>query len=339
MRNLALFGVVLLTWCVAILHRGVAIPPVIPSASTPARESRWISKHEMGINQLLLFGSAYQRGLASGSLTQGLLYQQEREMNRLFSQFFPNPIVRVGFNLALMRWYWGIEDYFDPWMLEELYGVSQSASHDFDFLADRFTRQIAYHGLHEVGQWMIDNAQPFGCTVFAVPFQNSWVIGRNFDFNAGRVFDEEKVMKWVFPTEGFAFVSVIWSGMVGVVTGVNENGVYISINAAGTKDFSRYGTPSTLVILKALQFSRTAMEAKSVIESAQMFITDIFVVADSTGQFFRIEKSPKRVHSIPVTHATVITNHLTHEDFATDSVNRSRMERGTTLERSVSTLR
>ena len=64
------------------------------------------------------------------------------------------------------------------------------------------------------------------------------IIGRNFDFEGGRIFDDEKILKWVFPSNGIPFVSVIWAGMVGAVTGVNASGVYISINAAGTVCFN-----------------------------------------------------------------------------------------------------
>jgi len=100
-------------------------------------------------------------------------------------------------------------------MLEEMYGVSKSTSTDFDFLLDRFTRQIAYHGLHEVGQLAVDQgSDSMGCTVVALPHKRNWIIGRNFDFEGGRIFDSEKIMKWVFPERGysFSFNNLGWNG-------------------------------------------------------------------------------------------------------------------------------
>ena len=292
----------------------------------------WIPKSEIGINQLILKGPPLERGYAAGKLTQKILYAQEKSLVTIFDAFLPNPVLRRAFIIGLTWWFSGIENYFEPETLEEMYGVSLSTSPEFNRLADPFTRQVAYHGLHEVGQMLIDNqVDVMGCTLFALPYKNSWVIGRNFDFEAGRIFDEEKIMKWVFPEHGNAFVSVTWAGMVGVVTGVNEQGVYISLNAAGSDDFKRLGTPSTLVILKALMFANTADQARKIIEAAPMFITDIFVVVDKTGQAYRIEKSPKKFVSIPLHEASVITNHLIGKIWAFDKTNEQRKKKNTTL--------
>jgi isopenicillin-N N-acyltransferase-like protein len=112
---------------------------------------------------------------------------------------------------------------------------------------------------------------------------------------------------------------------VGAVTGVNEKGVYISLNAAGSTDFVRYGTPSTLVLLKALQFAKTADEAVEVIRNSQMFITDIFVVSDrTTGKLFRVEKSPKTTEVLELSGPSVVTNHLLSSHFANDHINHFR---------------
>lgn len=331
-----LFLLVLITWGVNVLHLGVITFEGVPLPEKLSRDlggAQWIPKEEAGINQLILFGDPLTRGYASGKLTSHLMYQQEATLIEKFYDLFPNPLIRTVLILGLLRWYWGIEDYFEDWMLKESYGVSLSASPEFNFLLDPFSRQIAYHGLHEVGQMMIDRGvEAMGCTVFAIPYEGSWVIGRNFDFEGGKIFDDQKILKWVFPDKGFPFVAVTWAGMVGAVTGVNENGVYISINAAGSTDFARFGTPSTLVLLKALQFSRTADEARKIIEDSKMFITDIFVVADPRS-LFRIEKSPRRFYTLSETRPTVITNHLIGEKWISDQTNEFRKRESTTLSR------
>ena len=163
-----------------------------------------------------------------------------------------------------------------------------------------------------------------GCTVVAVPFGGTYVLGRNFDFEGGRIFDTEKIVKWVFPSKGNAFVSVIWAGMVGAVTGVNERGVYISLNAAGSSDTRRLGTPSTLVLLKVLQEANNAEDALRILQTEQMFITDIFVVMDNSGRLFRVEKSPTKMAAMQMRTATVVTNHLNSPVFSEDSTNQFR---------------
>ena len=175
-----------------------------------------------------------------------------------------------------------------------------------------------------------------GCTVVAFPYEKSWVVGRNFDFEGGRIFDDEKIVKWEFPeaSEGNAYVSVIWAGMVGAVTGVNQNGLYISINAAGSDDYRRVGTPSTIVLTKVLQFSKNVEEALEILKNETMFITDIFVVTDSeSGRSFTVEKSPQKTSITELHKPTIITNHLTNEIFRGDKTNAMRERELTTMAR------
>lgn len=315
-----------MTWTTVVLHRATMPPPTVDKTLSHEKDQKWFPRSQWGINHAVLVGTPYERGIAYGKFTSELLDRQESDLNRLFGNMIPNSVAQSAFLVVLMRWFWGIEKYFEPWMVEEMYGVSQSAPARWNYRADPLTRQVAYHGLHEVGQFFADiGAEGFGCTVFADHTSHGWIIGRNFDFEGGRVFDEEKIIKWVYPDVGFHFASVIWAGMVGAVTGVNEHGVYVSINAAGTKEFARYGTPSTLVATKALQFSRTADEAKAIIEKSQVFIADIYVVADRE-KVYRIEKSPNRFRVISLNESAVVTNHFIDPAWKDDDVNKFRRD-------------
>lgn len=332
--GLALLAQLGLTWAVAVYHLGVfPVPPLGEPRPAPAQ---WIPKSELGMHQLILSGDPHSRGLAAGKYVRELLYMQERDLITQLDRVFPYPVARRVLEVLAIRWFWGIDRFFEPWSTAEMYGVSKSAPREFDYLGDPFTRQIAYHGLHEVGQMMVDQgSEAMGCTVVAVPHRGSWVLGRNFDFEGGRVFDSEKIMKWVFPDEGYAFLSVTWAGMVGAVTGVNEHGLYLSLNAAGSRDFRRHGTPSTLVLLKALQFSRTAEEALKILREEIMFITDIFVLLDSrSGKLFRVEKSPDHTEVIELESPSIVTNHLISPRWKDDPVNLFRRNELTSLARS-----
>lgn len=322
------------TWIISVYHVGVFQKPNIVNENI-SQKAEWYPKDKYKINQLLLFGSPYNRGKEHGRLTSGLIYKQEEELNKMFKSFFHTKFSQQLFVVALSRWFWGIEKYFDDWMLKEILGVSEYSSNKFNDLTDPFTRQIAYHGLHEVGQVFADFENvDFGCTVFGINYKENWVIGRNFDFEAGRIFDEEKVMKWVFPDKGFSYLSVVWAGMVGVVTGVNQNGIYVSINAAGSSDFARYGTPSTLLLAKVLQFSKDYTHAIDIIKNAHVFITDVFILVDAKNKkAFRIEKSPKHIEIKEYKENFAVTNHLLSDRWASDRVNVFRVKKLTTLNR------
>jgi len=341
-RKFLLSALLVWTWAINVYHLGVFIPPPHSEPARrvhpayPAPQATWIPKEKIGIHQMILYGTPFERGLAAGKFTQSLLFRQEKELTDRLRQVLSNAVMFRVLDVMMIRWFWGGDQDFDPSAREEMDGVSRSAPHEFDDLGNGYVRQLYYHGLHEVGQMMVDQTgDAMGCTVVASPFKSGWIIGRNFDFEGGRIFDDEKIMKWVFPDQGNAFVSVIWAGMVGAVTGVNVHGVYISLNAAGARDFRRYGTPTTLVLLKALQFANTADEAVEIIRNEKTFITDIFMVSDrAAGKLYRVEKSPHFTEVIPLKEGSVVTNHLISERWKDDSINRFRRDELTSLARS-----
>lgn len=331
-KYLLLSSLFFLTVVVRTYHSGVFPKPKV-RPNEKAFGGTWISKEKFGMNHMILKGTPYQRGLQSGRFTSSLLEKQEDELMFQLKNWISNPILLHGFVLGSILWFQGFDKYFEPWMLEEMYGVSKYSPKKYDYLVDGFTRQAAYHGLHEVGQMIVDKGpEGMGCTVVAFPWEGHWVLGRNFDFEGGRIFDNEKIVKWVFPDHGNAFVSIIWAGMVGAVTGVNNKGIYISINAGGSSDFSRVGTPTTLVLLKVLQEASTIDEAIKTLKEEKTFITDIFVILDQkNGQLYRIEKSPKKMAAILLREGNVITNHLIDPIWKDDSTNMFRRENLTSV--------
>jgi isopenicillin-N N-acyltransferase like protein len=330
--NITLVALLALTWVCAVLHMGaMSRGPFADLREDPAQQHKWYPRQEFGINQLILSGAPYDRGVATAKFTGHLIASEEADLLAHFIAFMPNSVLRSLFMVGAMRWFTGIDEYFDRPALEEMYGVAAVASPQLDRYLDGFTRQIMYHGVHEVGQMY--ERQDFGCTLLAAPYRDGWIVGRNFDFEAIRAFDTEKIIKWVFPDTGIPYVAVTWAGMVGVVTGVNQSGVFISLNAAGTSDTVRYGTPTTLVAHRVLQEARTASEAVAIISAAKTFITDIYVVIGPNGEAYRVEKSPLRHAVVRLVAATAVANHLTAREFSDDPINRFRRDEQTSLAR------
>ncbi len=330
--------VLLLTTPFILVGIGNVTPPNLTeqplSNSEIENTSTFYDKETTGVHQVFLKGNAFQRGQQFGYWTRNLLLQQEKALFTKLDEVIPYKFLQYGLFLFSMGWFQGIEDFYETDWLHEMYGVSLHGSKENRFFATPFTRQLAYHGIHDMGQMMIDRGLVMGaCTQVARPLKEGWLIGRNFDFEAGRVFDEDKVLKWVFPDKGQAFVSVIFSGMVGVISGINSSGVYVAINAAGSEDFTRIGTPTTLLALKALQYATSAEEAVAIIQQGKPLITDIFVVADGNQKLFIVEKTPERTRVLQKSTPTVVTNHLQHPDFVDDTANKKRIANNTTMAR------
>lgn len=332
LRFVVLSLFLLWTATLAVFHSGVMYRPNV--ALTEKAYGKWIDQSEAGLHHLILSGSNYERGYKMGELTKHLLAKQEDTLNEQLDPLLPQKWMRQAAVLSLIVWFQGLDKFLNPAYVEEMYGLSKWAPEKYNYLADPFTRQIAYHGLHEVGQMMVDQGfEGMGCTVAAVKRGKNWILGRNFDFEGGRIFDKEKVLKWVFPEKGNAYLSVIWAGMVGAVTGVNDQGVYISINAAGSDDYARVGNPTTLVILQVLEEASTTAQAVEILEKAPVFISDIYVINDRAGDLRVVEKSPKRTANFKIEKNAAVANHLVSDIFKNDKTNEKRKADLTTIAR------
>ncbi|MCJ8276015.1 MAG: hypothetical protein HRT44_12115, partial [Bdellovibrionales bacterium] len=219
---------VLLSAFIALLFMGEIQPPVVGPRLTPIQieaMSQFFPKEKNGVHNVFLTGNDFQRGQQFGYWTKDLLIQQEQAMVAKLDQIFPSSFLQHALFVMSMGWFNGLDDFFEEHWKREMYGVTLSTPLDRLFFSTIYTRQLAYHGVHDMGQMMIDNGLVLGaCTQLAVPKKQGWLIGRNFDFEAGPIFDEDKVMKWVFPDKGEPYVSVLFSGMVGVITGINIHG-------------------------------------------------------------------------------------------------------------------
>lgn len=316
-----------LTGLIFIQHLGTASKLTISENESKGVPGVFIEKTKTSHRHVILQGSDYHRGAEYGRLLQAELLKIEDLMVSKLDHFIGSKILQNAFFSFAMIWFHDVDQYIDEGSLKEMQGVSVWAPKKFDNLADGFTRQIAYHGLHEVGQMFVDEDRvDMGCFASMVETpDHKWVIGRNFDFDVDGHFDREKTLKWVFPDDGHAYLSVTWGGMVGVVTGINDEGIYASINAAGSDDFNRVGTPTTIVLKNILQQAHNLDEAIKILQTSQTFITDIFLIADrKKNQIAIVEKSPKKMTVRFVTESSVVANHLTNKMWTDDRNNMKR---------------
>jgi hypothetical protein len=317
---------------VLTIHIGT-VAPVVKDFNIIEKGVR-VSDSISSLRHVILKGSPYNIGFEHGRLFKKDLKAQEELMLTKINDFIPSSFLQKTFYLLSMVWFSGIEDHIDTHSLEEMEGVSKWVNGNED-LASSLTRQVAYHGVHEVGQMFVDEDRAdMGCFVVALKNDNDWIVGRNFDFDVDGQFDKNKIVKWVFPKDYHAYLSVIFPGMVGAVTGINNQGVFVSINAGGSEDWRRVGTPTTLVVKKILEEASSIEQAVKIIEKSQTFITEIFTILDTKeDRLVKVEKSPEKSNLIVITKNDVISNHLFGPSFTNDEVNLKRIEELTTAYR------
>lgn len=280
-----------------------------------------------GLWELKVSGNAFQRGHAIGKLSPDLLYYQEKvfidqikeivpsERYLKFLRFFTILFNRnLGKNIA--------EEY-----RIEINGISLACTHEYDFIGTPYERQLNYHSAHDLGHAMQDYML-VGCSSFAVWGKNSadssLLIGRNFDFYVGDKFARNKQVAFYDPSEGYRFASVGWPGMIGVLSGMNETGLTVTINAAKSDMPTASATPISILTREILQYASTIDEAYAIAQKRRTFVSESILVGSAKdGRAAIIEKSPENIALYNGNGDTQIicTNHYQSPTFATNKQN------------------
>ncbi len=275
----------------------------------------WLKLNKFGIWELFVQGDSYSMGLKNGMLTKDLLQYQEKVFVEQINELVPSK-----FYLQFLRVFLG---WFNRKMLDyvpmeyqlEIAGISKSASNEFNFIAPPFQRIMSYHGAHDMGH-ALQSMTLVGCTSFGVwngfSADSSLLIGRNFDFYAGDRFSENKIIAFVKPENGYSFMSVTWGGMIGVVSGMNAEGLTVTLNAepSGIPYISK--TPVSILARKILQYASTIDEAFEIAKEYEIFVSESFLIGSGKeNKVALIEKTGKQTTLYnPTIDKITVTNHF-----------------------------
>lgn len=228
-----------------------------------------------GILRMRLTGDSFSLGYYNAVLTGQLIQQQEMSLLDTVRSHVPSRI-----NLWLLTKYVLLRNRNLPSFIPrdyqiEIYGMSVGYEDPFPGVYPLYHRLLNYHAAHDISHAVMDTPL-VGCTSFAAwgsaTNNGHLLLGRNFDFNAGRCFDENKVVVYFKPDEGLGFISVAWPGMVGVVSGINEAKIAVTVNAASSADSRTIGTPVSLLIRDVMQHASTLDQAVKTIEQSRVFV-------------------------------------------------------------------
>jgi len=293
--------------------------------------NNWFRKSESGLYELYVEGEPFERGVANGKLTRDLVHYQEDVFTHQIHQLVPNE-----FYLGILKYFvgWFNRDLADNITVEyqlEIFGVSQSASHDFDDIAPAYQRILNYHAAHDIGH-ALQNMSLVGCSSFATwgakSEDSTLIIGRNFDFYVGDDFARDKIIAFYNPAEGYKFMMVTFGGMTGVLSGMNDQGLTVTINAAKSDVPSASATPVSLVAREILQYASTIKEAYVIAEKRKMFVAESFLIGSAKdGKAAIIEKTPDGIDFYESKDNYIIsTNHFQGEKLGNTQLNREHLK-------------
>ena len=290
-------------------------------------DGNFLRHSESGLWELFVKGDAFQRGEAIGKLSSDLLLYQEKVFVDQIREIVPSDsyLKFLRFFIVLFNRHLGenvLEEYRD-----EIYGISLSCTHEYDFIGTPYERQLNYHSAHDLGHAMQDYML-VGCSSFATwgtqSADSSLLIGRNFDFYVGDAFAENKQVAFYTPDQGYKFASVGWPGMIGVLSGMNETGLTVTINAAKSAVPTGSATPISILTREILQYASTIDEAFAIAQKRKTFVSESILIGSSKdGKAAIIEKSPEKTVLFKGKEANrlICTNHYQSEEFSKDERN------------------
>ena len=288
----------------------------------------FLTKNKQGIWEMHVTGNPMELGLYQGALSQELFNEQETVFIKKIDELVPSEWYQNLLRKFLAWFNRKIYLHIDEQYKTEIYGISQYASPNYDHIAEEYPRVLYFHGAHDMGHALQDLAL-VGCSSFASWGENTkngkLLIGRNFDFYAGDDFAKNKIVAFIEPEDGHNFMSVTWGGMIGVVSGMNDQGLTVTINAGKSQFPLVAKTPVSLVTREILQYASNIEEAIAIAKRREVFVSEsIFVGSAKDKKAAIIEVSPKKfgVYDVPNSNNQLIcSNHFQSAAYTDDKKN------------------
>ena len=301
-------------------------------------EDNWLHKSNNGIWELYISGSPYEMGVKNGILTQELAVIQEKAFIGFIKSIIPSKST-LNYLKYFIAWFnKDLDGYIPLELQEEIYGISEFAPKEFEYIAPSYHRILNYHAAHDIGH-TIQNMNLVACTAFSIKGDktkdSNLLIGRNFDFSAGDAFAKEKVIAFCVPDSGYKFMYVSWGGMIGVLSGMNEYGLTVTLNSAKSDIPVSAKTPVSLVSRMILQYARNIDQAYKIAASYETFVSESFFIGSAEDNNTAIiEKSLDKTELYFENDNTLIlTNHFQSDALKNTDLNKQSIAEGSSIYR------
>ena len=304
------------------------IPKVIQKNDTlRIYKNNYLLKNKQNLWELYSQGNPYQLGLTSGALLEKLYKKQDSIFYQKINSFVPSQR-KQKILFHFLKWFnRDIEKNIIPEYQAELYGISHYSDTVFNRYIPAYQRSMYLHAAHDIGHALQD-LMLVGCSSLVVwgdkTPDGKLLIGRNLDFYVGDDFAQNKLISFVKPSSGIPFMSVSWAGMIGVVSGMNYEGLMVTINASKSYIPFKAKTPISLLCREILQYASTLEEAVEIAKKRSVFVSENILVASAKDKkAIIIEISPRKidVFESPNYDNLICTNHFQSDGYLSDKKN------------------
>jgi isopenicillin-N N-acyltransferase-like protein len=137
------------------------------------------------------------------------------------------------------------------------------------------------------------------------------ILARAFDFEVDEVFDDHKAVFFVREDGQIPFASVAWPGLVGVVSGMNADGVAVVVHGARGGTPQAEGEPVVHALRRVLSTAHSTDDAIRALAEQPAMVSHIVIVNDENGRAAVIERVPKKPNFVRfLADKAVTTNHF-----------------------------
>lgn len=298
-------------------------PPEVPSRTgVPQRPHPRV--RVLGPSKVVEHAGFFEVHLSGDPETIGdshvrLLYPEMVEnegilLERFRAQIPFRPFREMLLDLAQIR-YRDLGSAISPARSREL--AAGALAFDPDPYADLFPtyqRFVYLNGLYDIAL-SFEDSPLIGCTsfVFSGPALGGpgTLLARNFDFEADPIFDRKKAVFFVRETGKIPFASVAWPGLVGVVSGMNIQGLAVVVHGGRAGEPHPRGEPVVHALRAVLSNAENLEQALSELLRHPPQVSHILVLADARGRAARVERVPGlEDHVIEIEAAAAVTNHF-----------------------------
>lgn len=302
--------------------------------------NNWLKKSDSGLWEIYIEGDGFERGVIEGKLNKELAEKQEIAFVNQIKKMIPSESMLNYLKFFIAFFNRNLDQYITEEYKEEIYGESLFASDQFDFMAPKYYRMLNYHAAHDIGHALQDKNMTVGCTSFGAwnnkTDDSTLLIGRNFDFYVGDEFAEDKLINFVKPKTGYKLMMVSWAGMIGTVSGMNEKGLTVTINASKSEIPVSAATPISILAREILQYAATIDQAYAIAQKRKTFVSESILIGSlEDNRSASIEKTPSKTElfNSPEPNYIICSNHYQGKSFQNDEVNLSNIEKSSSAYR------
>jgi hypothetical protein len=296
----AALGVLLVTIVAVVAAHGVVRravrfePPRITVSPSPA-PGAW-TRVLSGLRLVHLTGTPEAIGGAHAQLLRDRMLEDEAQLWSDYARLVPWRLARAGIEDYSRVRYRRLDQALPDARRREL--AAEARAFEPDPFAPRiptYQRMVFLYALYDVAL-PLEHSPFIGCTTFGLgPAETAdghALVGRAFDLEASDVFDRDKAVFLIAEEGAVPFASVAWPGFVGVVTGMNAEGVLVAVHGARAGEPSSDGLPVAFSLREVLSRARDTAEAVAILAAQRVMVSHMVFVADAAGRFAVVERVP-----------------------------------------------